>query len=74
MEAGSHGYTPAFFIGAAVFTLVCAPIALIVALMMLGGETDPDKRDSLRSWAWFSGIWTVVPAVLLIYLASHTFS
>jgi hypothetical protein len=77
VEAGSPGrkrdslgYTPAFFVGAGLATLVCAPIALIAALIMLGGEADPDKRASLRSWAWFSAIWTVVPVVLLIVLAS----
>ena len=80
MEAGSSGqekqglgYTMAFFVGAGLATLFFAPIALIAALIMLGGERDPVKRASLRSWAWFSAAWTVVPIVLLIVLASHSF-
>lgn len=80
MEAGSSGrnkgdlgYTPAFFIGAGLATVFFAPFALIAALIMLGGETDPARRATLRSWAWFSAAWFVVPVVLLVFLASHSF-
>ena len=30
-------------------------IALIVALVMLGNETNPVKRAFLKTWAWASG-------------------
>jgi hypothetical protein len=72
-EKQSLGYTPAFFVGAGLATLFFAPIALIAALIMLGGETNPAKRATLRSWAWFSGAWLVAGVVLLIVLASVTF-
>jgi hypothetical protein len=72
-EKESLGYTPAFFVGAGLATLFFAPIALIAALIMLGGEKDPARRATLRSWAWFSAVFTVVPVVLLTVLASHSF-
>jgi hypothetical protein len=45
-------------------------VALLLALVMLGGENDPAKRATLRSWAWFSVIWTILPVALLVVLAS----
>jgi hypothetical protein len=72
-DKGDLGYSPAFFVGAGLATLLFAPIALIIALIMLGGEKDPAKRATLRSWAWFSGAWLVAGVVLLIVLSSVTF-
>lgn len=67
---GASGYGAASVVGAALAT-VCFPfISLIVALLLLGSESDPEKRSDLRAWAWASAVWTVVPVVLLVWLAS----
>jgi hypothetical protein len=80
MEAGSSepdepgsGYPSSSVVGAVLATLFFPIFALIAALMLLGGQKDPAKRAMLRQWAWASGLWTVVPVVILIVLASVTF-
>jgi hypothetical protein len=76
MEAGSAapdtGYNgPA--VAAAVLATVFFPlIALIAALLLQGNETDPHKRAQLRTWAWASGGWLVLGAVVMLVLASVT--
>jgi hypothetical protein len=45
-DAGGTGYSGAAYLGAALAT-VCFPlIALILALLLLGSQTDPRKRAS----------------------------
>jgi hypothetical protein len=62
------GYSGAAVAGAVLATLFFPPIALIAALLLLGGQADPVKRRSLRTWAWSSAAWLVVPAVIVIAL------
>jgi hypothetical protein len=68
VEAGSprpgYGVTAAF--GAVLATLLFPLPALIAALVMLRGQTDPAKRSFLRTWAWASGIWLLVPLILIV--------
>lgn len=55
MDAEEAGYPGAAVAGAAIAT-VCFPfIALIVALLLQGGQADARKRAQLRTWAWASG-------------------
>jgi heme A synthase len=75
MEAGTSpspaeeaGYSGATVAGAILATLLFPLIALIAALLLQGGEQSPSKRAQLRTWAWVSGIWTVL-GVLLVALA-----
>jgi hypothetical protein len=71
MEAGApRGYRPSTTVGAILATVFVPLIALIGALYLLGSETDPHKRAFLRTWAWASGIWMVVPVVIVILLAT----
>jgi hypothetical protein len=68
-DAGS-GYSGAALAGAALAT-VCFPlIALIAALLLQGAERDPRRRSQLRTWAWVSGGWLVLGAVVLVVLAN----
>ncbi|MGZ4257371.1 MAG: hypothetical protein ACXVRE_06385 [Gaiellaceae bacterium] len=74
MEAGTpggRGYGPATTVGAILGTFFFPLLALIAALVMLGNESNPEKRSFLRTWAWVSGFWLVVPVVLLILLANY---
>ena len=71
--AGGVGYTWAFFVGAGLATLLFPLVAVITALVMLGGQTDPRKRTTLKSWAWFSTVWLVVVVVVLIAVAVGAF-
>jgi len=47
-------------------------ISLIAALLLLGGQTDPRKRSQLRTWAWASGGWLALGAVITVLLATVT--
>ena len=58
-------YNGAAVAGAVLATLFCAPAALIAALLLLGNETDPQRRSQLRTWAWVSGGLMVFAAVLV---------
>jgi hypothetical protein len=64
----SDGYPGAAVAGAVLATLFFPFIALIAALILQGGQTDPRKRSQLRTWAWASGGWMLV-GVLLVVLA-----
>ena len=64
-EAGS-GYTGGAVVGAVLATLWFPAIALIAALLLQGGQTDPQKRSQLRAWAWVSGAWTALGLVLVL--------
>jgi hypothetical protein len=66
---GGFGYTGAPVAGAILATLFFPLIALIVALLLLGGQRDPRKRASLRMWAWSSGGWLVLQLIVVIAIA-----
>ncbi len=66
-EAGT-GYQGAAVAGAVLATLFFPFIALIAALLLQGGQTDPRKKSQLRTWAWASGGWMLF-GVLLVVLA-----
>jgi hypothetical protein len=74
MEAGSSspsegdgsGYDGAAVLGAVLATVFFPLIALIAALLLIGGQTDPRKRSQLRTWAWVSGVWVVLGLVLVL--------
>jgi hypothetical protein len=57
---------------AAVVTLLSPVIALIVALFLLGGQTDPRKRSQLRTWAWISAGWAALVVTVLLLLQTIT--
>jgi fumarate reductase subunit D len=72
MEAGAtrRGFGATTTVGAIFATVFFPLLALIAALIWLGNEADSDKRAFLRSWAWVSAVWLVVPVVLVFWLAS----
>jgi hypothetical protein len=77
MEAGTSapaeegsGYTGAAVAGAILATLFFPLISLIVALLLLGGQSDSRKRASLRMWAWSSGGWLVLQVLVVIAIAA----
>ena len=76
MEAGSassdSGYGGAAVTGAVLGTLFFPFIALIAALLLQGGQLDPRKKAQLRTWAWASGGWLALGAVLTVVLSSVT--
>ena len=63
---GGTGYGGASVAGAGLATLFFPFIALIAALLLLGGQTDPRKRSQLRTWAWVSGVWGALGLVLIL--------
>jgi fumarate reductase subunit D len=81
MEAGTSapieegGYPGTTMAGAAFATLFFPVLSLVLALLLMGGQTSPQKRGQLRMWAWVSGGWLVLQVVLVIALfsvASHS--
>jgi len=71
---GDAGYGGASVAGAALATVFFPFIALIVALLLLGNQSDPRKRSQLRTWAWISGAWLALGVVLAVLLATVTFA
>jgi hypothetical protein len=71
-QAGS-GYSGASVAGAVLATLFFPLITLIVALLLVGGQTDPQKRSQLRTWAWASGAFVAI-GVVLVALAVGAFA
>jgi len=66
----TEGYS-GIALAAATLATICFPwLALIVALVALGNQTDPVKRSQLRTWAWASAIWFVVAFAAAILLAT----
>jgi hypothetical protein len=60
-------------VAGAVLLTICFPlIALIVALLLQGAQTDPRKKAQLRQWAWLSGGWMVFAFGLGLLLALVT--
>lgn len=76
MEAGSApaeaGYNGPAVAGAVLATLFFPLIALIAALLLMGNESNPQKRSQLRTWAWASGAFMALGVVLFALLASVT--
>ena len=52
---GGEGYATGMRAGATLLTIFMPFIALIAALVMMGGERSPVRRAFLRTWAWISG-------------------
>jgi hypothetical protein len=79
MEAGTsapleQGYPGTAVAGAALGTLFFPLFALILALLLTGGQPNTYKRAQLRMWAWVSAGWLVLQVVLvMVALASVTF-
>jgi hypothetical protein len=69
-DEGGSGYSGAAVAGAVLATLFFPVIALIAALLLVGGQADPGKGSQLRTWAWASGGWLVVQVVILVLLAN----
>ena len=69
LEASGSGYEGATVAGAALATVFFPLIALIAALLLLGGQPEPRKRSQLRTWAWLSGAWTVLGVALFLLLS-----
>lgn len=67
------GYVGASVAGAALATVFFPLIALLAALLLLGGQTEPRKRYQLRTWAWVSGGWLALEVAASVILASVTF-
>jgi hypothetical protein len=81
MEAGGFaraergwGYSSPAVVGAVLATLFFPLVSLIAALVLLGGQKDPQKRGALRAWAWVSGGWIIVQVILVIALSTAVFS
>lgn len=75
MEASAGpdtGYDGAAVAGAVLATVFFPFIALIAALLLQGGQSDPRKKAQLRTWAWVSGGWLVLAVVVWVTLASVT--
>ena len=76
MEAGpvpsEAGYDGAAVAGAALTTFFFPFVALIAALILQGGQTDPRKKAQLQTWAWVSGGWLVLGVIVAVVLASVT--
>jgi uncharacterized membrane protein len=74
MEAGSteseRGYTGGAVVGAVLGTIFFPFIALIVALVLQGGQRDPQKQAQLRTWAWASLGWMVFWVIASVVLVS----
>ena len=76
MDVEAHepgaGYSAAPVVGAVLATVFFPLIALIAALILQGGQTDPRKKSQLRTWAWASAAWMVVGSAIWIFLTTVT--
>jgi hypothetical protein len=71
-SSGSDGYSGAAVAGAVLATIFFPFIALIAALLLQGGQHDPQRKSQLRRWAWVSGLWLVFSVVVWVVLATVT--
>jgi hypothetical protein len=71
-SSAGTGYSGAAAAGAVLGGLFFPLFALILALLLQGGQTDPRKKAQLRIWAWASGAWLVIGAVFVGVLSSIT--
>lgn len=60
--------------GAVLLTIFAPFIALVVALVMRGSETNPVKQAFLKSWAWAAGALVVAYFVIGLILVSAVMS
>ncbi len=60
------GYDGAAVLGGALTTFFFPLVALIVALVLHGGQPNPVKRGQLRTWAWVSGGWLLLHVILVV--------
>jgi hypothetical protein len=73
MEAGTSPqprdntgpYNGAAVAGAVLATLFFPLIALIAALLLMGNESNPQRRSQLRTWAWASGGFVAFGLILV---------
>ena len=65
-EQAGTGYDGAAVAGAVLATLFFPFIALIAALLLRGGQSDPRKKAQLRTWAWASGGLMLLGLVLVL--------
>jgi hypothetical protein len=62
------GYPGATVAAAALATLFFPLLSLIAALFLYGAESNPVRRNALRSWALASGAWIVVQLIVAVAL------
>lgn len=75
METGSSpdtGYNGAAVAGALIATFCFPLIAFITALLLQGNESDPRKKEQLRTWAWISGGWLALGVVFAVVVVLVT--
>ncbi len=65
------GYSDGAVAAAILGTIFFPLIALVGALLLLGGQAEPRKRSQLRRWAWVSGVWLVVAVTGAVLLALY---
>ena len=74
MEEGSApseaGYSGPAVAGAVLAILFLPLIALIAALILMGNESNLQKRSQLRTWAWASGAMLVLGGLIFVFLAA----
>lgn len=69
-ERAGIAYSGAPVAGAVLATVFFPFVALIAALLLQGGQSDPRKKAQLRTWAWISGGWMVFWTIILVVLAN----
>jgi hypothetical protein len=65
--APQEDYPTSAVVGATLATIFFPLIALIVALLLMGGQRSERKRAQLRIWAWASVAWMAL-GVLFVAL------
>lgn len=64
-------YSDGAVMGAILGTIFFPLIALAAAFVLLGSQTDPQKRSQLRRWAWVSVGWLVVAVAGAVLLTRY---
>jgi hypothetical protein len=65
-----RGYPGSNVAAAVIATLFFPVLSLIAALVLLGREADDERRRDLRTWAWSSGGWIAVQAIVFVAIAA----
>jgi hypothetical protein len=73
-ESVAEGYQSGMTLGAVLLTIFAPFIALIVALVMRGSETNPAKRAFLKTWAWASGAVLACGTLIVLAFAATVLS
>jgi hypothetical protein len=63
-----EGYPGPVVLGGAIATFFFPVISLIAALMLMGGERNPQRRGQLKTWAWASFAFLALQALLFFLL------